>query len=230
MTTDKKQKSVNTQRMPLQERVKEKRRLVYLQAINEAAERVFAEKGAGDSRMPEIAAEAGISLGTMYGIIDGKDSLFHGIHKLRTDEFLDCISDARDEVDGILPGHLAVLRSGALYFLNHSDFLRICCRDGYGWAASFPASGPGKTPWNEGTSILHDLFTRGIEENTYVGDDPELLVRKMLALQQVELTHWVEHGMETPHEIVLARLEDQFVRAFCTPESQQLHVAMETSS
>ena len=41
--------------------------------------------------------------------------------------------------------------------------------------------------------------------------------RKMLALKQVELTHWVDHGMTTPHEVVLDRLESQFVRAFCIP-------------
>jgi hypothetical protein len=97
----------------------------------------------------------------------------------------------------------------------------MCCRDGHGWAASFPTSGLGQDPWREGTSILHDLFTHGIEEKIYVADEPDLLIRKMLALQQEELTHWVEQGMQAPHEVVLDRLEDQFLRAFCTPESQR---------
>jgi AcrR family transcriptional regulator len=204
---------------PLQQRLKEEREAIYRQAINEAAERVFAEKGADRSRMPEIAAEAGISLGTLYGVIDGKESLFFGIHKLRMREFLDCIRDASDSHVETLASHLAVLRLGGQFFLDHPDFLRICCRDGFGWATRLPASGGGNDLWNEGTSIPRDLFARGIAEGIYVDEDPDLLVRKMLALKQVDLTHWVDQGMKTPHEAVLERLETQFIRAFCIRDS-----------
>jgi hypothetical protein len=41
----------------------------------------------------------------------------------------------------------------------------------------------------------------------------------MLALKQVDLTHWVDQGMKTPHEAVLERLETQFIRAFCIRDS-----------
>ena len=70
-----------------------------------------------------------------------------------------------------------------------------------------------------GASIPRNLFARGIAEGIYVEDDPELLVRKMLALKQVDLSHWVDQGMVTPHEEVLDRLEDQFIRAFCARDS-----------
>ncbi len=206
---------------PLQQRVKEERESVYRQAINEAAERVFADKGTDRSRMQEIAAEAGISLGTLYGVIEGKKSLFVGIQQLRMREFMDCIRAASDAHDETLDSHLAVVRLGAQYFLDRPDFLRMCCRAGFGWASRFPAEGGGADLWNEGASIPRDLFARGIEEGIYVADEPELLVRKMLALKQVELTHWADQGMETPHEVVLDRLENQFIRAFCTPRLVQ---------
>jgi AcrR family transcriptional regulator len=199
--------------------MKEQRRSVYRAAINEAAERVFAEKGAESSRMPEIAAEAGMSLGTLYGVIDGKESLFIGIQNLRMREFMACIRDAADAHDETLASHLAVLRLGGQYFLDHPDFLRICCRDGFGWASRLPDSGSGSDLWNEGSSIPRDLFARGIAEGIYVDEDPDLLVRKMLALKQVDLTHWVYQGMATPHDVVLDRIEDQFIRAFCIYES-----------
>jgi AcrR family transcriptional regulator len=208
-----------TEKSSLRQRVKEQRRSVYREAVNEAAERVFAKRGADRSRMSEIAAEAGISLGTLYGVIDGKDSLFFGIHRLRMREFMDCIREASDAHDETLASHLAVLRLGGQFFLDHPDFLRICCRDGFGWATRLPASGTGSDLWNEGASIPRELFARGIAEGIYVEDDPELLVRKMLALKQVDLSHWVDQGMVTPHEEVLDRLEDQFIRAFCTRDS-----------
>lgn len=200
----------------LQQRLREARKALYRKAISEAAERVFAEKGSEGSRMQEIAAEAGVSLGTLYGVIDGKESLLSGIHKIRLDEFLDCIRHARDSREGTLESHVAVLRDGAQYFLDRPDFLLMCCRAGFGWASRSPAAGSEADLWKKGSSIPRELFARGIAEGIYVEDDPELLVRKMLALKQVELMYWVDQGMKTPHEVVLDRLEDQFMRAFCT--------------
>jgi len=202
---------------PLRQRVKEERRSVYRRAISEAAERVFAAKGADGSRMREIAAEAGISLGTLYDVIGGKDSLLYEVHKLRMRGFLDCIRAARDAHEDTLASHLAVLRKGAQYFLDRPDFLRMCCRDGYGWATRLPDTASGNL-WDAGASIPRELFERGIAEGIYVEDDPELLVRKMLALKQVELMHQVDSGLETPQAVVLDRLEDQFIRAFCVRE------------
>jgi AcrR family transcriptional regulator len=198
--------------------VKEERRSVYRQAISEAAERVFAAKGTDGSHMREIATEAGISLGTLYDVIGGKDSLFYEIHRIRMREFLDCIRAARDAHAETLASHLAVLREGGQYFLDRPDFLRMCSRNGYGWASRLPEATAGDL-WDEGASIPRDLFVRGIAEGVYVDGDPQLLVRKMLALKQVELTFWIESGLTTPHETVLDRLEDQFVRAFCVPRA-----------
>jgi len=200
---------------PLQRRVREERESLYRQAISDAAERIFAAKGAEASRMNEIAAEAGISLGTLYGVIDGKASLLRGIHKRRMQEFIDCIRDASAAHDGTLDRHLAVVRLGAQYFLDHPDFLRMCCQAGFGWASRFPAPGAAADLWDAGSSIPRELFARGVAEGIYVDEDPDLLVRKMLALKQVELTHWVDHGMTVPHAELLDRLESQFVRAFC---------------
>lgn len=205
------------QETPLQRRVREERQAVYRAAISEAAERVFAEKGADRSRMNEIAAEAGISLGTLYGVVDGKAALLLGIHERRMREFLHCIREASAAPAGTLASHLSVVRHGAQYFLDHPDFLRICCRAGFGWASRFRVDDPAADLWDEGASIPRDLFARGIAEGIYVDEDPDLLVRKMLALQQVELGQWIDRGMKTPHHEILDRIESQFIRAFCIP-------------
>lgn len=165
--------------------------------------------------MREIAAEAGVSLGTLYGVIEGKESLFLGIHEVRMREFLECIRAASASCQGTLERHLAVLRLGAKYFLERPHFLRMCCRDGYSWGIRLSGSPRGRDLWDERASIPRALFEQGIREGLYVDDDAELLVRKMLALKQVELTYWVDQGMKMPHEEVLDRLEQQFVRAFC---------------
>ena len=211
-TIETKAKKQNT---VLQDRMKAERASVYRQVISEAAERVFAEKGTAGSRMDEIAAEAGISLGTLYGVIEGKASLLEQIHHVRMAEFLACIRTARDSHNDTLGAHLAVLREGGRFFLERPDFLRMCSRDGYGWASRLPVADGEPNLWDEGASIPRALFESGIADGVYVSDDPDLMVRKMLALKQVELTHWVEIGSHMENEAVLDRLEDQFIRAFC---------------
>ncbi len=200
---------------PLRTRLREERTAVYRQVVAQAAERVFAEKGTSRSHMREIAAEAGISLGTLYGVIDGKESLFVGIHQTRMQEFFACIRAATESCDGTLDRHVAVLRFGAQYFLDRPDFLRMCCRDGYSWSNRLPAPSTDRDLWDEGASIPRGLFEQGIAEGLYVDDDADLLVRKMLALKQVELTYWVDQGMKMPHAELLDRLEQQFIRSFC---------------
>lgn len=199
----------------MRRRVKEERKSVYRQAITEAAERLFAAKGTAGARMQDIAAEAGISLGTLYGAIDSKESIFSEIQQTRVREFFACIRAARDAHGDTLSSHLAVLRHGAQYFLDRPDFLRLCCRDDVAWSGPFASSLGRANLWNEGAAIPRDLFARGIAEGLYVDEPPELLVRKMLVLKQVELNHWVEQGMGAPHAVILDRLERQFIRAFC---------------
>jgi len=43
----------------------------------------------------------------------------------------------------------------------------------------------------------------------------------MVALQQAELTWWVDQGMAAPHNEVVDRIENQFLRAFCAPATQK---------
>lgn len=167
--------------------------------------------------MREIAREAGVSLATLYGVVDGKKSLLVAIQTDRMRDFYECIRAARDSHDKTLECHLAVLKEGARYFLDRPDFLRMCCRDGYGWASGSSARASDARLWEEGASIPRELFARGVAEGIYVDEDPGLLVRKMLALKQVELAHWVDLGMVVPHDEIFDRLGSQFIRAFCLP-------------
>ena len=70
----------------------------------------------------------------------------------RFEAALECIRAARDSCEDTLDCHLAVLRLGAQYFLDRPDFLRMCCHDGYSWAARLPASSSGNDLWDEGAS------------------------------------------------------------------------------
>ena len=75
-------------------------------------------------------------------------------------------------------------------------------------------------PDDNGDSSDNGDASRGIAEGIYFDEDPDRLVRKLLALKQLELSHRVEKPMQTDRAVVLDRLENQFVRAFCAPDPQ----------
>src|SRR3990172_6266117 len=70
------------------ETVRRRRTELYRTVVLEAAERVFAERGFAEAKMQQIAATAGLSLATLYGVFPGKAELFDAIHELRGAELL----------------------------------------------------------------------------------------------------------------------------------------------
>jgi AcrR family transcriptional regulator len=172
--------------------------------------------------MQDVASEAGLSLATIYGVVEGKEELLHTIHARRMREFLILVREARDAATTTLDAHRAVLEQSARFFIERPDFLRLCCRDGYAWGSGLTTTETQAKLWEEGVAIPAELFRRGIEEGLYVDEPPLLLARKMLALQQVELADWAEGGMRADPDVVCARLDAQFLRAFCRPRPDGL--------
>lgn len=67
---------------PLRERLREET----TRAISEAAEQVFAEKGVREARVEEIAARAGVSVGTVYNYFEDRDALLADLLEVRRKE------------------------------------------------------------------------------------------------------------------------------------------------
>ena len=78
-------------------RVAEARQRMYRGLILECAERVFARSGYHDARIQDIAAEAGISLTTLYAAFPGKREIFDALHEHRGGQFLDRVEAALAE-------------------------------------------------------------------------------------------------------------------------------------
>jgi TetR/AcrR family fatty acid metabolism transcriptional regulator len=86
-------------------------------AIVDAAERVFARAGFADSKVADIAREAGIATGTLYNYFDGKEAIFQSIcvHRHR---------QALDEVRAVLAGGgepLELLRRQVEWAFGHIE-------------------------------------------------------------------------------------------------------------
>jgi TetR/AcrR family fatty acid metabolism transcriptional regulator len=72
----------------LREQARGQARDVFRVAILEAAERVFARRGFVESKVADIAREAGMAAGTLYNYFDSKETIYQSICELRGEEAL----------------------------------------------------------------------------------------------------------------------------------------------
>jgi AcrR family transcriptional regulator len=205
-------------RKPARENVRKAREALYRGLVLEAAERVFAHAGYEDARMQDIAAEAGLSLGTVYGVFPGKAELYRAIHETRIGEMGARALHASPAGASPLDRLLAGVASYVEFLTAHPDFLRIHLRDGGAWGLGSTlagaAGGGTLAAWRDGQALQAELFRRGMADGTFHPDDPEICSRTLTAMHQVQLAAWVERGMREPPARLVERLQTQLRRAF----------------
>ncbi|MAJ62285.1 MAG: hypothetical protein CBC48_21650 [bacterium TMED88] len=197
---------------------------LYRKLVLEAAEPIFAEHGYDEARIGEISAASGLSLQTLYSAFPGKASIFEAIQELRDEALHARVLDAAQDVKSPLDALLSGFRAATLYFLENPDFLRIRLHGGFTWGTEESAAGDqGRTgAWRAALERLRNACERCTTAGIFVRRDPALMARMMLAIQQVELAHWLEEGMRRPAEEVSGDLEAQVTRAFLrTPQDAQ---------
>ena len=198
-------------------RVRRERGELYRRLVIEAAERLFAENGADDTHMGDIAREAGLSLGTLYSVFDGKADIVAAIHEERLAAlFIASVDEARGE-QGTVERLVGGLRGYVRFFLDNPNYLRMHLRDGYNWAGECAAPTRSQADaWGEGLQVLASLFERGAREGVIHDGDPRVQARILIATQQVQLAAWVEGGMQEDAASVLREVETYLRRTFCT--------------
>jgi AcrR family transcriptional regulator len=90
-----------------------------MQAILEAAEQVFADQGLHAAHMGDIAARAGVAVGTLYNHFEHREALLAGLLEARRAELLERLDGALREAQG---GAFAdKLRALLVVMLGHSQ-------------------------------------------------------------------------------------------------------------
>ncbi len=196
------------------------RNALHRQLVFEAAERAFAEKGVEDTKMEEIAAEAGVALGTLYNVFSGKAQLVAAIHETRLCEAVaradELVRSASGPVETLLMG----VRGYVEFFAAHPDYLRMHLRDGYAWGLGGRGNSASahQQAWRESHAAQTAVFERGIARSVFYDGDPKLMARMLVAMQQVMLAEWVEGDMRRDPEELIDAMQTQARRAFCPPE------------
>jgi hypothetical protein len=63
------------------------------------------------------------------------------------------------------------------------------------------------------------LFAWGQSQGLFVDGEHVDLARMLLTIQQTRLANWVQSGMQESHDIVIRRIQGDFVRFFCRPDA-----------
>jgi AcrR family transcriptional regulator len=197
-------------------RLRRERGELYRRLVIEAAERLFAENGADDTHMDEIAREAGLSLGTLYSVFEGKADIVAAIHEARLAALLAASMQEAGGEQGTVDRLVAGLRGYVRFFLDHPNYLRMHLREGYTWAGERAAPTRSQADaWGKGIEVLARLFERGAREGVIHVGDPAVQARILIATQQVQLAAWVEGGMQGDAATVLSEVETYLRRTFC---------------
>jgi AcrR family transcriptional regulator len=194
---------------------REARNEVYRQHILEAAEQVFAEHGFDATKVQDIAAACGLSMGTIYGIFPGKTELYSALLQDRGQELLAAARAVAERRIGAREALYALIEVYIEYFLAHPAFLRMHLRSGASWALG-PALGTETQVgyWQDVHALQTEVFRRGIAEGVFVDEDPSYLAKLFSVMDQVLLAEWVEGGMRADRATLVGRLRAQAERSF----------------
>ena len=201
------------------ESVRQARKEMYRQLIFEAAERVFAEQGFDGAKMQDVAAEAGLSLGTLYAIFAGKAELFQAIHESRGRQLIEHARAEASRFEDVTEQLLHGLRAYVEFLLDHPHFLRIHLDDARVLAIGRSSQAVVETEEGAGTEVdfVAESMHRAMSEGALYDDDPVLMARLTIATQQVLLADHLERPDGGDREKLLDRLETYVKRTFVKP-------------
>lgn len=184
--------------------------------ILEAAERVFAENGFAETRMQDIAAEAKVSLRSVYGVAKGKAILFRALLELRAGDLLGRMTGAlsatsRDPTDSLME----VIEVVATFLMEQPEFLRIQLREGGTWALDEVDRDVLVEERHESDRLLERLFRRGIRDGFFHSEDPRMMVASLRAIEQVQLAAWISRAGRISKKAAIESIQRQATRLFC---------------
>ena len=205
-----------------QQSLKDRKRELYREAILDAAERVFGDEGYEATKVQRIAAESGVSLTTLYSVLDSKWEIYRAVHRRRLAEVIGLAQGIVEEGASAVETMVAGMRMQLHFFMKHRNYTKMQLKEVTAWSTLELLKSPEQVEGlGMGLEQFASLFRRGIEAGDFVDDEPELMARMVIACQQVRLAMWMEHGCkEAPDAVIDAELR-HLLRSYCRPERLQ---------
>jgi len=118
-----------------QESLRDKKRELYRGAVLDAAERVFGEVGYEATKVQRIAAEAGVSLTTLYSVLPSKWEIYRAVNRRRLNEVMSLAQDMFQRDASSLDTLIAATRMQLAFFMRHRDFTKMQLKEVTAWSA-----------------------------------------------------------------------------------------------
>ena len=191
------------------DRVRDARDAAYQEAVVEAAESLFGDRGIDETKMDDIAAKAGIAIATLYKVFRGKTQVVNAVHRTRLAALIAPSLESAARSGPADERLRDALEQGIALQLEHPDYVRMHLRDGSSWgllssikshapeAAQFFAAGVG--------GALTEIIEQGVDQGVFESDSPGRSARAAVMLQQLHLADWIDGGERESADQVFAR-------------------------
>jgi AcrR family transcriptional regulator len=208
-------------RRPQARKLRDAKDALYREHIMGVAEKIFAEQGFQNTRMSDIAAAAGISLGTLYQSYEGKHELHRAVLIARDTQMFNLVMSKAQT--GLLPLKcveqiLVLMESHIGFMIDNPSYLRMQVQEGHAWYAL--AAHPTKDEqqmWERGVGFIGQVYEWGVKQGFFSPANAEYQAVSMIAMQQTRLANWVMSGMKESKAKVIARIQADYVRLYCRP-------------
>jgi TetR/AcrR family fatty acid metabolism transcriptional regulator len=179
------------------------------EAILRAAIKVFASKGFFNSKVADIAGEAGVADGTVYLYFKNKDDILHSIFDRAMAEF---IAEGKKELEGITAPEERLKKIAELHLerlgadRDLAVVFQVELRGSTKFMQEFSASG-----FAEYLDIIRQTFAEGQKAGVFRNDMKPVVCAKILygALDEM-VTNWVLSSKQYP----LAPMAGEVLKVF----------------
>ncbi|MEZ4287678.1 MAG: TetR/AcrR family transcriptional regulator [Polyangiales bacterium] len=202
-----------------QRSLREQKRELYQRNIVLAAEAVFADEGYDAAKVSRIAAEAGLSLTTLYSVFESKWDIYRAVYRFRLGELMQLVQDMLQAPLSVLDLVLQGQRMHLMFLMEHPNYLKMQLKEGNAWPTLELLRTPEQIDaLSVGVRVLTEAVRRCIDGGLLIDDDPALIARTAIASQQVRLAMWIENEMALDPSHVADDANRQFVRSYCRSE------------
>jgi len=198
----------------LKAKLRSAREGLYRERILQAAEQVFAEGPFEAAGIREIAERAGLSVGSVYGIFEGKEAIFGAVHELRSAELFERMAEVIDTEAGPRGLIEQGIEETVRFFCERPSYLRMHLQDRTAWGLEGQGTDVQSESWQRGRELIHVAFAAGMREGAFHPGDPESNARMVMAMHQVKLAEWLASEPRPSTEDVARDLKLLFQRAF----------------
>jgi AcrR family transcriptional regulator len=199
-----------------QESLRDRKRELYREAILDAAERVFGQEGYEATKVQRIAAEAGVSLTTLYSVLRSKWEIYRAVHRRRLSEVMSLTQGVLQKDMSSLDTLIAGTRMQLAFFMERRDFTKMQLKEVTAWSTIELLRSPEQVEaLGVGLDLFAGLLRQCIKDGFLIDDDPELMARMMIAAQQVRLAMWMDRGCEENPERVADAALHHLLRSYC---------------